>query len=342
MLRLNHSANGQHLLRERNIARGGSTLELCVGDRIYLTEPGGLDASWAASSNSFDWGSVSVSDISWSINNVSLANIELDASGGAGSVVLSGTIANLTAPTLFGETSLLVEPFGWGVVAQGKVSVVPVISSISHRFGSMAGGTQITITGTGFSSAFLEEVIIGGEACTDVEVDDSDGKTMWCVTAPSLVEGWGDVNATFNNVHAVCDVNRTAYNDTTYQRLHLQVYVQQHPGRGVDDAREASHKHPDTVTLTGEKFAPNGNIVTLGFQHCPVTKENSSYIECTVPRHVGGTYKVTVENPTMGLAEGLLHVVPLPQRSHRGDTQHEEASTPGRRSPSQATGLRQK
>ena len=204
----------QHLLRERNTERGGATLELCVGDRIYLTAPRGLNASWAASSNSFDWGAVSVSDISWSINNVSLANIELDVSGGAGSVVLSGTIANLTAPTLFGETNLLVEPFGWGVVAQGAVSVVPVISYISHPFGSMAGGTQITITGTGFSSAFLEEVIVGGEACTDVEVDDSDGKTIWCVTAPSLVEGWGYVNATFNNVHAVCDVNRTAYNDT--------------------------------------------------------------------------------------------------------------------------------
>ena len=68
--------------------------------------------------------------------------------------------------------------------------------------------------------------------------------------------------------------------------------------------REGYHKHPDTVTLTGEKFAPSGNIVTLGFQHCPVTKENSSYIECTVPRHVGGTYGVTVENPAMGLAEG--------------------------------------
>ena len=52
-------------------------------------------------------------------------------------------------------SNLFVEPFGWGVIAHGSMSIVPVISSISHYSGSMAGGTHMTITGRGFSSTYF-------------------------------------------------------------------------------------------------------------------------------------------------------------------------------------------
>ena len=82
------------------------------------------------------------------------------------------------------------------------MSIVPVISSISHYSGSMAGGTHMTITGRGFSSTYFESLTVGGEECKNVTVDDSDGHTIWCTTTASSTEGWGTVEAIFNDVNA--------------------------------------------------------------------------------------------------------------------------------------------
>jgi hypothetical protein len=121
LLQLNHSYDIGHVLRDDNKER--KALQLCVGDRIQLVEPRGLNFSWHASSNSFDWSAINAGDISWKINNVSLLDITLDVSAGAGHATLSGRIGNLTPPVLYGSSDLFVDPFGWGVVTQWNVSI---------------------------------------------------------------------------------------------------------------------------------------------------------------------------------------------------------------------------
>ena len=60
--------------------------------------------------------------------------------------------------------------------------LLPSVSQISPAAGSVAGGTIITITGSGFSKNISRNIVyVGGELCTVIA---SDFKSIQCTTSP--------------------------------------------------------------------------------------------------------------------------------------------------------------
>lgn len=60
--------------------------------------------------------------------------------------------------------------------------LLPAVSSISPAMGSVAGGTVLTITGTGFSNNVSRNVVYaGGQPCTVISADFT---SLQCVTSP--------------------------------------------------------------------------------------------------------------------------------------------------------------
>jgi hypothetical protein len=83
-------------------------------------------------------------------------------------VTLSATLTENVEPSSFATLRLMVEPYGYGVVVGGgTVKVLPVVTQLSHRSGSNAGGLEVTLTGRGigYSSAV---VTVGGRLCVNV------------------------------------------------------------------------------------------------------------------------------------------------------------------------------
>lgn len=81
---------------------------------------------------------------------------------------------------------------GYGYLSQGyKFVEMPTISDIEPATGSTAGGTSITVTGTGFVPAGLT-VTIGGQPCV---VTQSTSTSITC-TAPPGTSGTADIEVT--------------------------------------------------------------------------------------------------------------------------------------------------
>lgn len=76
----------------------------------------------------------------------------------------------------------------WGDVAQGNVTAPPTITTVNPATGGIAGGTVVTITGTGFTGA--TGVTFGGTAGTAFSVVNS---TTITVTTPAKTAGAVDV-----------------------------------------------------------------------------------------------------------------------------------------------------
>lgn len=79
-------------------------------------------------------------------------------------------------------------PYGCGFSGwEGRTLAVPLsVSSMAPLTGSMAGGTQVTITGSGFSEGLALAalgVALGGRPCTPLSVTRT---TLTCVTGPAL------------------------------------------------------------------------------------------------------------------------------------------------------------
>lgn len=77
-----------------------------------------------------------------------------------------------------------------GGFTYAAASTFPTVSSISPSSGLTSGGTSITITGTGFTSATTPSVLVGGSCATAVTVVNS---TTITATTPTGVAGERDV-----------------------------------------------------------------------------------------------------------------------------------------------------
>jgi hypothetical protein len=106
----------------------------------------------------------------------------------------------ITATTITCKTPLIEWPDAYGVTVvneNGGYAVAdslftylistPTITSFSPSSGSTAGGTRITITGTGFSSNLLSTVVVGEAECQSIVVVNS--TTITCTTPAKSVDG---------------------------------------------------------------------------------------------------------------------------------------------------------
>lgn len=74
---------------------------------------------------------------------------------------------------------------------QDSTVILPVLSGVQAVQGSLAGGTFLTVWGTGFHAGGMEgvtNVFIGNSLCPSIPYYSDDTKIV-CLTPPSSIEG---------------------------------------------------------------------------------------------------------------------------------------------------------
>jgi hypothetical protein len=167
----------------------------------------------------------------------------------------------------------------------------PTVSSVTPASGTTAGGTPVTITGTGFLAGAT--VTFGGSTATNVTVVSSTSITA--TTPAGLV---GPVNVT-----VICNgQSGTLTNGFTYSNAPTVVSVSPNTG---------SPSGGTLVTITGTNFAASATVTFGSNAATNVTVVNSTTITATTPAGSVGAVNVTVtsngQNGT--LANGFVYAI---------------------------------
>ena len=196
---------------------------------------------------------------------------------------------------------------GAGLLADGFAfdPPAPTLTSVSPATGPASGGTNVTLTGTGFQafSAGTNSVTFGGNPATAVVVVDA--ATITCQTPPGTTGASVDV--------AVSNANGSATLPAGF------AYVTPVPTLTAVAPASGPAMGGGTVTLTGSGFQGGGagpNTVTFGAGLATnVVVLSDTSLTCTVPAGVAGT-SITVglsnTNGSAARASGYrYHVRPV-------------------------------
>ncbi len=153
----------------------------------------------------------------------------------------------------------------------------PTLSTIGPTGGALAGGTAVTLTGTGFVTGAL--VTIGGTACASIVV--VSGTSITCTT-PSGSAGAANVVVTNADSQTV-----TLSNAYTYRAAPTLASVAPVAGALAGNT---------TVTLTGTGFVSGAAITFGGTAATSVNVVSATSITCVTPSKAAGTYNVVVTN----------------------------------------------
>jgi hypothetical protein len=153
----------------------------------------------------------------------------------------------------------------------------PTVTSVSPDSGALAGGTTVTVTGTGFFTGAT--VDFDGADCGTVLVTSS--TTLTCVTS---LHAAGSVIVTVTNIDGQSGGAGSAY---TYSPAPAITAVSPVAGALAGST---------SVTITGTDFV-SGATVDFGGSPCTVTSTAATQIVCTTTSHVAGAVDVTITNP---------------------------------------------
>ncbi len=154
----------------------------------------------------------------------------------------------------------------------------PTVTSVAPNTGSMAGGTAVTITGTGFAAG--ASVSVGGTAATGVTVVNAT-----TITAATPAHAAGAVSVTVTNGDGQ---SGTLANAFTYASAPPTV-TNVMPSSGSTAGGTA-------ITITGTGFAAGATATVGGTAATGVTVVNATTITATTPAHAAGAVSVTVTN----------------------------------------------
>lgn len=168
---------------------------------------------------------------------------------------------------------------------------LPTVTAVAPASGPVAGGTEITITGTNFDG--VTGVTVGGAPCTSIVID---GPTsLRCVT-PARTSGERDV--------VVTNADGPAPTPGTYTYLDPPTAMEIAPGIGPANGGTA-------VTITGTNFV-SGSTVLIGGNPCTnVVVVNVTTITCAAPPGAAGAADVSVTTPG-GTASSLEFIYTVP------------------------------
>jgi IPT/TIG domain-containing protein len=213
-------------------------------------------------------------------------------------VVPNGTEAagagKATAPPAFGPASeaAVVKPF---------IEPALTITSVEPSSGSTAGGTSVTIKGTGFGATPANNTVtIGGNAATVTAASAS----SLTVTTPAGTAGPASVVVTNTSDGSTA----TDSGGFTYVAPPLTI-TSVKPSSG-------STAGGTSVTIEGTGFGatPANNSVTIGGKAAMVTAASATSLTVTTPRGNAGPASVVVTNTTDGLSAtetgGFTYVAP--------------------------------
>ncbi len=213
------------------------------------------------------------------------AGAAVTVGGGAatGVTVVTGTTITATTPAhAVGAATVVVvnADAQSGSLPNGftYVAAAPTVTSVAPSSGPIAGGTAITITGTGFTAGAT--VTLGGTAATGVTV-----LTSTSITATTPAHAAGAVSVVVTNPDAQ---SGSRPNGFTYLA----------PAPTVTSVAPSSG--PDTggtsLTITGSNFAAGATVTLGGAAATGVTVNTSTSITATTPAHVAGAVSVAVTN----------------------------------------------
>jgi len=203
-------------------------------------------------------------------------------------VVSSTSITATTAAHSAGAVSVVVTNTDSqnGTLTNGYsyTNPVPNVTSIAPKSGPAAGGTSVTITGTGFLSG--ASVSLGGTAATGVNVVSSTS-----ITATTAAHAAGAVSVVVTNSDGQ---NGTLSNGFTYVAAPTITAV--NPATGPIGGGTGS-------TITGTNFVSGATVSFGGTAATGVTVAGSTSIIATAPSHAAGTVDVVVTNPDLQSAK---------------------------------------
>ena len=162
----------------------------------------------------------------------------------------------------------------------------PTITTVSPSSGSTAGGTSITITGTGFAAGAT--VSVGGNACTSVVVVSATSITC---TTPAGSAGAKDVVVTNSDTGAATSTGGFTY----VTPIGVVSITSISPKNG-------SIKGGTEVTITGAGFSSAATIKVGGVTAVIIKRTGSTKITIRTPKHAKGVVLIVVTNPDTGFA----------------------------------------
>lgn len=169
----------------------------------------------------------------------------------------------------------------------------PVVTSIVPNSGPTAGGTQVTLTGSGFRAGVT--VTFRGTPAAQVTVVSS---TQITAVTPAEAEGPADVVVTNEDFQSTSVVDGFTF-------VAPPALTSLSPTQG-------STTGGLTVTLTGDKFR-SGAVVRFGTQSVVANFVSVTELRATTPPGPAGTVDVTVINPdgqSVTLADAFTYVAP--------------------------------
>ncbi|MCI0342028.1 MAG: IPT/TIG domain-containing protein [Planctomycetales bacterium] len=175
------------------------------------------------------------------------------------------------------------------------VAPAPTLTAISPTSGPTAGGTAVTLTGTGFLSGAT--VTIGGAAATTVTV-----VSATTITATSPAGTAGPANVVVTNVDSQ---SATLAGGFTYVAP---------PALSSITPTSGSSLGGTVVTLSGSSFQAGATVLFGSSLATSVTVTGTTTITCTTPGGTG-TVSVTVTNPdgqASSLSSAYTYVVAPP------------------------------
>ena len=173
------------------------------------------------------------------------------------------------------------------------VFVAAVVTSVTPNMGSVAGGTEISISGNGFSNiATRNSVIIGGIPCM---ITLSHYSLIMCVTGISSQDMIATLSLTVNSYTVT---NSVSY---AYSTMATPMIT------GISVANISSTQGGDWLVITGDQFTNDTNLVTVTIisdpvTSCNVTSTSNDTINCTLPDLPAGQYQLTLHIVGMGNA----------------------------------------
>jgi len=161
-------------------------------------------------------------------------------------------------------------------------NTAPIATSISPTSGPAAGGTVVTISGTGFRNGAT--VTFGGTAASSVNVV---GSTTITATTPAHASG--PVNVVVTNPNAQ---NSTLTNGFTYAAAPAPTVSGVNPTSGTAAGGTA-------VTISGTGFVTGATVSFGGTAATGVVVNSGTSISATTPAHAAGQVNVVVTNPDL-------------------------------------------
>jgi hypothetical protein len=161
-------------------------------------------------------------------------------------------------------------------------AAAPTVTSITPNAGTTAGGTVVTITGTGF--VIGATVRFGDIQATNVNV--SDGTSLTAMTPAHTA---GIVSLVITNPDNQSGTLANAYSYNTPPPA-APTISSVNPNSGTTGGGT-------TVTIAGTNFSTGATVSFGGTQATNVNVTNTTTITATTPSHAAGTVNIAITNP---------------------------------------------